>query len=351
MIVPFVRLEREQSALLTPLRAAFGRVLESGRYLMGPEVERFEYEMADWHGVAHAVGVSSGTDACELAIRACGWGEGRRVATPAFGAVPTISAIEAAGATPVLVDVDPLTRGVTYETLAAAGPVDGAIVVHMFGVPCYVPSGAIEDCAHAQGARIDGRLVGTLGRAAAMSFFPTKCLGNMGDGGMILTNDAEIAERAVQLRHYGGLLDGDVTMRGQNSRISELSAALLSVKLKHLQGWNARRLHIARRYNEELAGRVVTPHIPENTTPTFHCYVIEHPERDRLRADLIKRGIETLTHYCKSIHQHSRWRDLGEPGQFPVAEKLAATVVSLPLYPFITDQEVEWVIRAVKEVT
>jgi len=347
MLVPFVDLAREQSALLTPLSAAFRRVLESGRYLMGPEVERFEDMIADWHGVTCAVGTSSGSDACEIAMRAAGWGEGARVATPAFGAVPTISAIEAAGATPVLVDVDPLTRGVSAETMSGV-KVDGAIVVHMFGVPCYVPDGAIEDCAHAQGATVGGRLVGTIGRAGAVSFFPTKCLGNMGDGGMIITNDTGLAARAIDIRHYGGLLSGDVTMRGQNSRISELSAALLSVKLKHLKAWNARRLEIAKRYNAELAGRVVVPHIPEGTAPTFHCYVIESEHRDLLKAKLAALGISTMCHYSRSINQYDRWRNLGS---FPVAEKLAATVLSLPLHPYLTNAEVDYVIKCVKEVT
>lgn len=350
MIVPFVSLDRENSALLAPLTASFRRVLESGRYLMGTEVERFEDMIADWHGVPVAVGCSSGSDACEIAMRAAGWGEGTRVATPAFGAVPTISAIEAAGATPVLVDVDPITRGVSRDTLAAVKH-DGAIVVHMFGVPCYVPPDAIEDCAHAQGARSDGRLVGTIGRAGALSFFPTKCLGNMGDGGAVVTSDTGLAARAIDIRHYGGLLSGDVMMRGQNSRISELSAALLSVKLKHLEGWNARRREIARRYNDELAGRLVTPTIPDGAEVTFHCYVVEHPKRDWFRAALQALGVQCMTHYLRAIHQYDRWKRLAEPGQFPVAEKLAATVLSLPVYPMLSEQEVEYVIKCVKEIT
>ncbi len=347
MKVPFIDLARANDAAYHGLRTAFERVVLSGRYLMGPEVEQFETALAAWHGSDHAVAVASGTDACEIAIRCAGW---ETVKTPAFGAVPTINAIEAAGATPVLVDVDPVTRGVSFDTLATA-KADGAIVVHMFGHPCDVPVNSIEDCAHAQGARRYGRLVGTIGQSGALSMFPTKCLGNLGDAGAIVTDSLEVAEKARAIRHYGGLLDGDVTMRGQNSRTSELSAAFLSVKLPMLHGWNARRRDIAARYRSELAGCVTVPHELPNCIPSYHVFVVEHPERNRLKSALAERGVETMIHYQRAIHQYARWRHLAEPGQFPVAERLAATVLSLPLYPGIREDEIDHVIAAVKEAT
>jgi len=357
MRVPFVQLAPQNLALKSDLLEAFERVLASGRYLMGPEVERFEADLAAWHRGRgfHAVALASGTDSCEVAIRACGWGEGQTVATPAFGAVPTINAIEAAGATPVLVDVDPVTRGVSFETLAQV-KTEGAIVVHMFGTPCDVPAGAIEDCAHAQGAETIGndgveRMVGTLGAAAAYSFFPTKCLGAMGDGGAVVTKDPELAERAKVIRHYGGLLGGDVDGRGQNSRLSELSAALLAAKLPHLHDWNSRRSLLADRYTSELKGRVRTPVYDWKRHAVHHVYVIEYDERDRLKAALEARGVGCQIHYPKPIHFYRRWRHLGAPGDFPVSEKLAATVLSLPMYPELSEADQDAVIAAVKEST
>lgn len=376
MKVPFVALDRENVARSPEFQSAFWRVLSSGRYLMGPEVAAVEAALAEWHKVDHCVGVASGTDACEVALRACGLSEGKTVKTPAFGCPPTISAIEAAGATPVLVDVDPMTRGVSFATLREA-KADGAIVVHMFGEPCDVPADAVEDCAHAQGATqlqmsdfavadvsppVDGistnismklmpKVVGSIGRAGALSFFPTKCLGIMGDGGAIVTSDEGVASRARSIRHYGGLLDGDVSMRGQNSRLSELSAAFVAIKLAFLKEANEKRRKIASRYSAELKGRVTVPRSRFDAEAVYHCYVIEHPERDRIKADLEARGIGCMIHYPKALHQYSRWAHLGEPGQFPTSERLAATVLSLPCFPTMTDVEVEAVIAAVREVT
>lgn len=351
MTVPFVDLARQNLKLDGAIHAALGRVLKSGRYLMGPEVAELEAKMALWHGLAFGVGTASGTDACEVAIRAAGWGDGQTVATPAFAAVPTITAIDAAGATPVLVDVDPLTRGVSRATMEAV-KTDGAIVIHMHGHPCYVPPGAIEDCAHAQGARFaDGSLVGTRGRAGAISFFPTKCLGHIGDGGMIVTNDELFAERARKIRHYGGLFDGDVTMRGQNSRISELDAAIVAIKLECLHAWNDRRRDIAARYTEELRGKVTVPYEAPGVEPSYHVYAVEYDERDRLQTALAERGVSCMVHYSHALHEYTRWKSLGQPGQFPVSERLARTVLSLPMFPELTEQEQDEVIRAVKDCT
>ena len=274
---------------------------------------------------------------------------GARVSTPAFGAVPTINAIVAAGLTPVLVDVDPVTRGVSEATLRTA-KVDGHVVVHMFGAPCFVPDGAIEDCAHAQGAYIGDAQVGTLGSVGAFSAFPTKCLGTMGDGGWIATDDDELAARARTIRHYGFTEDrSDVQGDGINSRLCELQAAILRAKMPHLAEWNERRRAIARRYTQELGGYVRVPDETPGTRGAFHVYVVEHPERDRLRAALAAKWIGTMVHYPKALHQYERWRHLGEPGQFPVSERLAREVLSLPCFPELREDEQEAVIDAVKE--
>jgi dTDP-4-amino-4,6-dideoxygalactose transaminase len=356
MKVPFADLARQNLPLRSALLDAFERVVDSGRYLMGPTVGTFENALAASLGLSHAVTTASGTDSCELAIRAVGWGPGSTVATPAFGAVPTIAAIEAAGATPVLVDVDPVTRGVSFETLAQART-DGAVVVHMFGQLCDVPDDAIEDCAHAQGAaRMISNLplpvlAGQQGIAGAFSFFPTKCLGALGDGGAVVTDDPEIAARVRALRHYGGLLDGDVTMQGQNSRLSELGAALLSVKLARLDEYKVQRMMIAGRYRAELKGHITVPTERPWEAPSYHCFVVEHPERDRIKAALEARGIGTMIHYPKPIHFYRRWRHLGAPGDFPVSERLAATVLSLPCFPGFREDEQDAVIAAIKECT
>lgn len=350
MTLPFVSLAPQNVALLPELAAAFVRVAQSGRYLFGAELAAFESECAAAIGVRHVVGLASGTDACEVALRAR-FPRGSRVSTPAFGAVPTINAIVAAGVEPVLVDVDAVTRGVSVETLARV-QVDGHIVVHMFGQPCFVPVGAIEDCAHAQGASVGGAQAGTLGLAGAFSAFPTKCLGTMGDGGWIATDDDALAEKARRIRHYGFTEDrSDVQGDGINSRMSELQAAILRAKLPHLEAWNARRRAIAARYSAELRGRVTVPAEPDGTRGSFHVYVIEYAERDRLATALAARGVGVMTHYAKALHEYERWAHLGEHDAFPVSERLARTVLSLPCYPELREDEQDAVIAAVKEAT
>ncbi len=352
MKVAFLDLARQNASLATELDSAYRRVSASGRYLFGPELEAFEGELAAWLGVRHAVGVASGTDALEIALRALGVAEGERVATTAFTAVATINAIESAGAVPVLFDVDPLTRNADGWLQGTTGT-RFAVAVHLYGVPCLPVrwDGAVEDVAHALGARWQGRRAGTLGRLAALSFYPTKNLGALGDGGAVVTDDDGLADRARDIRFYGGLASGEVATRGQNSRLSELQAAFLRVKLPHLEELNSRRRAVAARYREGLAGRLALPVEPEGCVPSYHLFVVEAAERDRLARGLAGAGVGTLVHYPRAIHEHPRYRALGEPGQFPVAERLARSVLSLPCYPGITDAEVDHVIRAVCDLT
>lgn len=351
MIVPFCDLARESRAMETDLMNAAERVIRSGRFLYGPELEAFEHELAAWHGVKYAVGVASGTDAVEIALRALGgdaWGDDGtpRIAVTAMTAVPTINAIEAAGWGAVLHDPDPVTRN------APCG-----MHVQLYGLATSADPYAVEDIAHGMGAMVDGCLAGTMGRVGALSFYPTKLLGACGDGGALITNDKTIADRARQIRHYGMNDDGSVSMRGQNSRLSELQAAFLRVKLPMVHGWIDRRRAIAKRYNDELAGKVRVPVEPEGCRAVYHVYVVETEEsherdlRYQLAARLLGADVQTMIHYPRAIHEHERWRHLGEPGQFPVAERLARTVLSLPCYPFLSDQEVDHVIASVKAST
>lgn len=346
MRVPFVDLSRQNVALMPELCKAFNRVVLSGRVLFGTELDRFEHSLASWFGLKHAIGVASGTDALEIALRVLGIRDGDRVQCPAFTAVPTINAVEAAGAQPRLVDVDANTRNATV-------PVDGrCIAVHLYGLPIVTDHRPlVEDCAHAMGATVDGRLVGTSGSVAAISFYPTKTLGALGDGGAIVTDDDLVASRAREVRHYGGLGEGDVTSRGQNSRLSELQAAFLAVKLPHVRTWNERRRAIAARYTAELNRHVQVPLESPGQRCTYYVYVIEHDDRDRLADGLTKLGVGHMVHYPKAIHEYARYSSLGEKGEFPVSERLARTVLSLPCYPELSEAEQDYVIRAVKDLT
>ncbi len=342
MNVPFADLGREARAFEHELTEAAERVIRSGHYLYGAELEAFEHEIAGWHGVKYAVGVACGTDAVELGLRAA-WGPGP-VWCPAFAPPPCVNAIEAAGCEPVLMDADPVTR------MSMGG---GRMFVHMFGLAGDPgPIGAVEDCAHSMGATIGGRLAGTMGACGAISFYPSKTLGALGDGGVVITNDAKVAATLRELRHYGFNEERtNIALRGQNSRLSEIQAAMLRVKLPHVHGWINRRREIAARYNAELSGRVRVPVEPEGSRGVFHVYVVEAEDRDRLASALNARGISTMRHYPKAIHQFRRWRHLGGPGAFPVAERLAATALSLPCYPFLSDAEQDAVIEAVKAET
>jgi dTDP-4-amino-4,6-dideoxygalactose transaminase len=340
-VIPFVDVGRENRSLIVQLREAADRVFASGRVLMGPEVEAFEHEIAEWYKVKHAVAVASGTDAVEIGLRATDHKFDSCATTTAFTAVPTINAIEAAGLMFSLDDVNPHTRNTEGRA--------ECVKVHLFGLASPAKHSCVEDCAHSMGAVVNGKLAGTMGRCGALSFYPTKILGALGDGGAIITNDDGMAERAREIRHYGFNGNCDIKDRGQNSRMSELQAAFLRVKLPYVESWIDKRIDLAEIYTAELAGRVVVPFTPSGSKHVFHCYVIEHPERDRIAAALKQRGIGTMIHYPKSINQYDRWR--GHGSNFPNAQRLAATVLSLPCYPFLAEQEQDVVIAAVKDLT
>lgn len=347
MNVPFCDLGRESRELERELTEAAARVIRSGRFLFGPELEAFEHEIAEWHGVKHAVGVASGTDGVELALRATHEGRaslGLRaepVTLPAFCPPPCINAVEAAGEVGSLVDIDPVTRMGKFTTLA----------VHMFGMAQEAEWADVEDCAHSMGATVNGKLAGTMGACGAISFFPSKTLGAIGDGGVIITDSAPMAETLRRLRHYGVEETGDIHLRGQNSRLSEMQAAALRVKLPLVKGWIERRRQIAERYTAELRGKVAVPFESVGVRSVWHVYAVEHPERDRLKKALNDRGIGTQVHYARAIHQYGRWAHLGREGAFVHSERLAATVLSLPCYPYLTDEEQTAVIEAVKAAT
>lgn len=360
-MISFNDLNPLHARLADDLQAAVHQVLSSGWYILGPEVEAFENEFAAYHGVKYAVGVANGTDAIELALRAADIGPGDEVITVAHTAVATVCAIEHTGATPVMVDIDLETYTMSPETAGAAitARTKALIPVHLYGHPADMTAlGSlakrhnlllIEDCAQAHGARWKGQLVGTLGKMGTFSFYPTKNLGACGDGGAIITSDAHLAERLRRLRNYGQTSRYHHAERGINSRLDELQAAILRVKLKHLDDHNDMRRRIAENYGRCLDG-VTIPIAHEDAFHVYHLYVIRYQLRDALMKALAERGVGTLVHYPIPVHLQEAYVDLGyKPESLPHTEQAAREVLSLPMYVGLTERDVETVAQAVRE--
>lgn len=360
-MIPVFDLQRQYAMLKPELDAVIASVLARGRFILGEEVAAFEQEFAAYCGVAHAVGVGSGTEALQLALAAAGMGPGDEVITVAHTAVATVAAIELAGARPVLVDIDPgcYTMDPAQVEAVLTSRTRAIIPVHLYGGPADLEPIltlarrhgllVVEDCAQAHGACYRGRRVGGWGDMAAFSFYPTKNLGAYGDGGAIVTNDARLAERARLLRQYGWQERYISSLKGLNSRLDELQAAILRVKLRHLDEWNSARRALASRYTERLAGSGLgLPVAPPDTEPVYHLYVVRHPHRDALQAYLQSQGIGTLVHYPVPVHLQPAYADLGYgPGNLPATEAAAREVLSLPLYPELGLGELDTVCDAV----
>lgn len=362
MKVPFLDLQASYHELQTELDAAALRVLDSGQYIGGQEVEAFENEFAAYCDVGYCVAVSNGLEALQLALVAAGVGPGDEVIVPAHTFVATWLAASHCGAIPVPVDTDPATYNLDAGQLQAAftARTRAVIPVHLYGQPADIDAviavsreqgvPVIEDAAQAHGARYRGRRVGGHGAAAAWSFYPGKNLGAYGDAGAITTNDAELADRLRLLRNYGSPVRYVHELQGFNSRLDPLQAALLRVKLKQLDSWNARRRKIAERYSAQLAGMPLElPFVPAGTEPVWHLYCVRHPRRDALRNALRDVGVETLIHYPTPPHLQPAYANLGfSEGSFPIAEATASTVLSLPMGPAMTDTQVDAVIDALR---
>ncbi len=354
-------------ALKTEIDAAVARVLDSGWYILGQEVKAFEAEFAAWEGTSRAVGCGNGTDAIVLALRGLGIGPGCSVATVSHTAVATVAAIEMTGATPVLIDIDPAHFTMDPADLAAtlaappAGlpPIKAVLPVHLYGQAADLDAigglcrtnglKLIEDCAQAHGATWRGAKVGTFGDAATFSFYPTKNLGALGDGGAVATSDAALADRIAAVRQYGWrshYISDDV---GMNSRLDEMQAAILRVKLAHLDAANARRQAIAAVYDRALEGTDIRPPARrDGAGHVFHLYVVRTEARDALQARLRAAGIGSGIHYPQPVHLQPAYKGrvaLG-PAGCRETEAAASQVLSLPLYPEMTDAEVETVAAA-----
>lgn len=348
---------------------AIRQTLESGWYILGQQVSAFEEEFADFLGAAHCIGVANGTDALTLALRACGIGAGDAVITVSHTAVATVAAIELAGAVPLLVDIDPETFTISPQAIENAinkyqgkTRLEAIIAVHLYGHPAEMRAIAelarrfdlrvIEDCAQAHGSKIGGQRVGTFGDIAAFSFYPTKNLGALGDGGAVVTNDAALAKRVRLLREYGWRERYVSEIAGMNSRLDELQAAILRVKLKHLDEENERRRQIAQIYHECLpAASLQLPIRRADVSHVYHQYVVRTGERDRLKKRLKEQGIGTLIHYPVPIHLQPAYRNrvqLG--GGLPETELAACEVLSLPMYPQLGDERVERICAAIGQL-
>jgi len=352
-MIPLVDLKAQYAAIQPEVDAAVQRVLRDASFVLGREVEAFERAFAAYCGVPHAVGVASGTAALHLALQTCGVGAGDEVITTPHTFIATAEAISHCGARPVFVDIDPATYNLDVARLEAAisSRTRAILPVHLYGHP--VPMDrvqavarrhglpVIEDAAQAHGAAYDGRRVGAWGDAACFSFYPGKNLGAYGDGGMVVTGDAGIAARVRMLRDHGRRAKYAHEVIGYGERLDALQAAVLGVKLHHLDAWNAARQRAATRYRDLLAGvEVVLPPDGARAQPVYHLFVIRTAERDRVLADLRAAGIGAGVHYPRPLHLQPAYAHLGyAAGSFPHAERAAREVLSLPLYPEITDDQ------------
>jgi dTDP-4-amino-4,6-dideoxygalactose transaminase len=358
--IPLVDLRAQLAPLREELLCEIGQVLDSMELLLGPNTRSFEDEFAAYCGVRHGIAVSNGTDALHLALRAAGIGPGDEVVTVPNTFAATVEAIELAGARASLVDIDPATGNLDPARLQSAlTPNTRAIIpVHLHGHPADADGirvvadqrglRVIEDACQAHGARYKDRPVGSLGDLACYSFYYSKNLGAYGEGGAVVTDDPDLAERVRLLRSHGSPEKYVHTSFGVNARPDEIQSAILRVKLRHLDEWNERRRRIAARYSSALAHVVETPTPAAWATPVFHIYAIRTPNRDRLLDTLRQRGIGAAVHYPIPIHHQPAYRHVRlDPGGLEHAERWCRETLSLPIYPELTDDDVDYVIDAV----
>jgi dTDP-4-amino-4,6-dideoxygalactose transaminase len=361
MHVPFVDLHAQHAAIRGEVERAVRELLDRGDFILGGEVDRFETDYAAFIGARHAIGVGTGLSAIELALRAFGISSGDEVITPANTFIATVLAIVGVGATPVFVDMDPATYGIDARAIGAAvtSRTRAIVPVHLYGQPVDLDAVmavanrhnllVIEDAAQAHGARYKGRRAGSVGHAAAFSFYPSKNLGAIGDGGMITTNDDAAAERIRLLHNYGQRVKYHHSIAGTNSRLDTVQAAVLRIKLPHLDGWNAARRRHADAYAARLAGHVRTPVAADGVEHIYHLYVIEVEQRDTVQKQLKARQIDTGIHYPVPAHLQEACASLGyKAGAFPATEAAAARVLSLPMYPELSDRQIEYVADALR---
>ena len=365
MKVPFVDFVSPYQELKAELDEAYARFMQSAWYVLGKEVEAFETEYAAYCGSKHCIGVANGLDAMHLVLRAWGIGPGDEVIVPSNTYIATWLAVTAVGATPVPVEPDPRTCNIDFTRIETAITPRTKVIlpVHLYGQTADMDVikeiarrrglKVLEDAAQAQGAKCRGRRAGSLGDAAGHSFYPTKNLGAFGDAGAVTTDDAELADKVRTLRNYGSKKRYYNEVQGVNSRLDELQAAFLRVKLRHLDAWNARRTELAKFYLSQLtqhASRITLPHVPAWSDPVWHLFTIRHPQRDALQAKLTEAGVGTLIHYPVPPHLSGAYANPSWPrGKFRLAEQIAGTILSLPLGPHVTEAQAAYVVKTIRD--
>jgi len=361
MNIPMVDLKGQYLTLKSEIDAAIIEALGETRFILGPNVQAFEQETADYLGVKHAVSCASGTDALHLALRAAGIGEGDEVITSPFTFIATAEAIRYVGATPVFVDIDPLTLNIDSAQINAAvnARTRAIIPVHIFGQPADMDEildiadqydlKVIEDCAQSFGSRYRGSMTGAIGDVGAFSFFPSKNLGCYGDGGLVTTHSDEYAQQLKVYRNHGSSQPYHHDVIGYNSRLDELQAVILRIKLKHLADYNRNRRRVAETYNRLLADSPVeTPALPQDRDHVFHQYTVLADNRDAIREHLLAQQIACAVYYPIPLHQQKAFADAPRVS-LPVTESVATRCVSFPIFPEMTEQQVETVCQAVLE--
>jgi dTDP-4-amino-4,6-dideoxygalactose transaminase len=360
--IPLVDLTTAYRELKEEIDDAVARVTASGWYIGGPEVDRFEEEWADYCGADHCVGVANGFDALHLSLRALGIGPGDEVILASNSYIATVLAVSIVGATPVMVEPDPATYNLDASRVESAinSQTRALLPTHLYGQPADLDPlleiarvhglRLIEDAAQAHGATYKNRRVGSHGDIVAWSFYPTKNLGAMGDGGAITTDNPELARNVRLMGNYGFSQRYVAETKGVNSRLDPLQAAILRVKLQRLDEWNARRRSIAASYREHISGATLRlPYVPAWADPVWHLYVIQSVNRDRLAADLAEAGIQTMVHYPIPPHLQRAYANLGyRAGTFPLAEELATSVLSLPIGPHLSTDDAARIARVTK---
>lgn len=363
-MIELVHLQRQFQSIKDEIIPQIEAVIDSGHYILGPNVRLLEAEAAIYLGVKHAVGVANGTDALVLTLDACGIGPGDEVITTPFTFFASAEAISRVGAVPVFVDIDEQTYNLDVERLeeAITERTKAIIPVHLFGQPADMKEImdiakrhgllVIEDACQAFGAEYHGMRAGSIGHAACFSFFPTKNLGTVGDGGLVTTNDDQLAERIRQLRHHGSKKKYYHERIGYNSRLDELHAAILRVCLRKLDGWNAERRRLAARYNERLSGHSHL-HLPQEAKGRkhiYHLYCLESAKRDEMLRVLQQAGVQSAVYYPLPLHLQEAYRHLGSQwGDYPVAEQKSQRLFAVPLSPFLKEEEQDVVIRVLRE--
>ena len=362
--IPFLDMKPHYLELKNELDQAYQRVMESGWYILGGEVEAFEQEFASYTGSKHSVGVGNGLEALQLILMGYGIGAGDEVIVPANTYIASWLAVSYTGAIPVPVEPNAGTYNVDPQRIEQAiTPRTKAIMpVHLYGQPVEMEIlwqiadkhrlTIIEDAAQTHGGWYRDRMAGNLGDAAGFSFYPSKNLGAFGDAGAVVTNDDELADKVRVLRNYGSRMKYFNEVKGHNSRLDPLQAAFLRVKLKHLDDWNKRRDRIAKHYLEKLrfAPDLGLPRVPSGVLPVWHLFVVSHPGRDRLQAHLKDQGIGTLIHYPVPPHLSGAYQELGyQAGDFPITEKMADTFLSIPIGPHLSMDEADFVIEKISE--